>query len=215
MEDDERRELVDALITEATAACGYRVAWNDLLQKQNDSILGQVKAETRDWSVLYWQAFDIAIHAYRNEYDERLLPYPHWDPEVLPDEDFFFSLAVALVPLMVERNLPELDSPPVLDWDGKYSGNDIESLCGLVSAELEGMWDSIYPSQKSLRLCRGYYLNGNYGGALLPEEEFQWLHDHALEVLPVVDDIFRGSKFDLRFARDYMAESTPLRGGTL
>lgn len=186
----------------------------EFLRRQSSGTLSFLEEETQGWSPLYFQALDASISNYLYEYKSSPFPYP--EEATLPKDEFFLRLAAALVPVSVEHNLPSLDAQPVLDWDGQYSGTDLESLCQSVSAEVEGMFDSLTPNQKSLRLCRGYLLNGMYGGGPLGNREFEWLHDNASVVMRCPDGFFRGGRFDLGVALEIVSvRAEPLRTGVL
>lgn len=215
MNSTERGDLIGSLGDNgAHGSSSQRVT--EFITSLSDDTLNHVAMESKDWSPLHKMAFAVAVENYLDGDLKINPPVSYPTRGYLPHDAYFALAASTLITVLVEHNLPSLGAPAVLDWNGTYAENNESELCDWVSAELEGMFDSMKPTEASVRRCRGYYINGLYGGKRLSDDDFLWIHDHALEVMDDVEGFFRGGEFSRSHAEEMVSiKAKPMRQGVL
>lgn len=209
-----KNSVIGSLVAAATGG-NDQTLWSaelaEFLGEQEENTLRYVIAEIAEFTPLQMKALDTAIGYYRQEPME-----PYGEDGTIPVDEFFIRSAVLMIPMLVEERLPVLDYPSVLDWNGNYVDHDEEIVTEDVSATLTGMVENMLPVKRSLDLCRGFYLNGTYGGTQLSDDDLLWLHDNAFDVIAHIKDMFRSDRFDRKFAEEFLSVKTkPLREGLL
>jgi len=180
------------------------------LDGQSLETLLLLDAEGVVYTTAHWLCIDAVIGLYNygtvEKYDLLSMSNPSLAGPI-PRNEFTLRVAIALIPMFVE--IEKLRGPHDVD--------DVEELAQDVAASVESMIDNMVSDERSARLCRGFYLNGRFGSrALLADDEFEWISEHAMDLLPHLKRVFHDTGFDRSLAEEVLSvDSRPLSHGVL
>lgn len=188
----------------------WRRSVTTFLEAQSSDTISLIVAGTMTYGDAHWRSLSWSlshyIHGSDSQYSIRPdVSYPNLVNGPIPMSEFFIRLALEMIPMLVEYN--HLYSP----------SNEAEEIGQDVSASLVGVLDNISNNEASIAMCRGHYLNGYFGnGNLLPDDDFLWISQHAMELMPTLHETFFTAGFHRRHAEEVLTnKSAPLRTGVL
>lgn len=215
------QSLTANLVSYGTPSSEWGDFFLDFLSKQDEKTLILLESKTSVFIPLHWQSFGIAIRNFHygtvEIYSDPAMAYPNLVDGPIPMDEFFLRVAVEMVPMLAESSVTVYRNKGVTGWDGQPSVPDSESLAQEVVASLDAMLDNLTPDEASVRMCCGFYLNGTFGdGRMLSYDDFTWISDHAMELMPVLSEVFVVSGFHRDHAEEVLSVKTAsLRTGVL
>ena len=185
------------------------------LLEQSETTLTELSQQSENFDDLELESLDMVltdyVHGFAPMDNTPLVSAP------VPFEEFFLRIAFALIPLVVEDHRPMLGQV-----QQHYSGDSVElteeDLVQSVSNTIHSMVANLLPEERSVLIVRGCYLHQNYSrnGELPSYDDLTWLSEHALEVLPFGESLYRGGRFDRELAEEKLRIETPvMREGVL
>lgn len=199
----------------------WRDFFSTFLGTQTEETLLLIDSKSVDYSHLHWKSLGTSIRNFHygtvEIYSDPAMAYPNLANGPIPMDEFFLRVAVEMIPMLVECSATVYRSKGITGWDGEPAVPDAESLVQEVAASLDGMLDNLAADEASIRMCSGYYLNGTFGdGRLLSYADYEWISEHAVELVPVITETFMVSGFNRDHAEEVLAVSAaPLRAGVL
>jgi hypothetical protein len=220
-----KEDLVESL-TGNLSSCGMPSSeWSDFfshfLGSQTEETLLLLESKTTGYTILHWKSLGIAIRNFHygtvEIYSDPAMAYPDLTNGPIPMNEFFLRVAAEMIPMLVECSAPVFRSKGIVDWNGEPVEPDGDSLAQEVVASLDAMLDNLTADEASIRMCCGYYLNGTFGdGRQLSDDDFTWISEHVMELLPTLGDTFITSGFHREHAEEVLSMDTvPFRAGVL
>jgi hypothetical protein len=219
--EDIVRSLASNLVSCGMPSSDWREFFLHFLSEQNEESLLLLESKTTGYANLHWKSLGIAIRNFHygtvEIYSDPAMAYPDLANGPIPMDEFFLRVAAEMIPMLVECSAPVYRSKGVIGWDGEPAEPDGDSLAQEVVASLDAMLDNLTADEASIRMCCGYYLNGTFGdGRQLSDDDFTWISEHVMELLPTLGDTFITSGFHRAHAEEILSMDTvPLRAGVL
>jgi len=189
----------------------------EFLLGQSESTLNTLFEYTAGYTDMCWTVLSDTLRTFIH--NGRTLPdNTHLVPDGLSQDVFFLNLAFSLTPLAVRHHEPMIGQTVI-----SYAGDDEtvteEEMLECASNSIYDVMDDLLPEEESIRIARACYLitlYGRRGEVPLPSaSDFQWMSDHALEIMSLEEPVFIEGVFDRELAELLLDSEVPLRAGVL
>lgn len=185
------------------------------LETQSDETLSFLIELSKDYTEPCWDALSLALRTFLR--GSKLPDNTHLIEDNIPQDEFVLKITFLLVPLSVMRH------EKMLGKKGDFIASDntygLVDLYDAVTSDIHRLMTDLLPDEESVKIARACYLITAYGRrhkVPLPSgQDFAWMSEHALEIIPIAGSVFDEGVFDRELAELMLQSEPSLRDGVL